>query len=122
MTDANDLTQQIIAMKEVLQLQLQLHQAQTTTQHNGSGPSALANPSPTRIKQVKVPDGRYEMNRGELRTFIKDCRDYKKLTKYSDAEIILQLRLHMDQTLKRAIDINHGSQWYDMNLDDALNA
>ena len=75
---------------------------------------------PIRIKQAKVPEGRYDMNLGELRTYTKDCGDYKKLKKYEDAEIILQLRWNMDQPLKRAVDVNHGSSWGNMSLDNAL--
>ena len=50
---------------------------------------------------------------------MKDCNDYKKLTKYTDAEIV-QLRLHMDQNLKWAIDVNYGNNWDNKTLTVAL--
>ena len=58
------------------------------------------------VKNVKVPEGRYDMNSHDFHTFCKDCRDYKKLTQYSDEQVVLQVRMHMDSDLKRAIDIN----------------
>ena len=117
MTEAGDLSAQIREMKELLQLQLQLQQAQTDAAGAtaSSGPSTPVN-APAKMNQVKVPQGHYEMNRGELRTYMKDCKDYKKLTKYTDAEIVLQLHLHMDQNLKRAIDVNYGNNWDNKTL------
>ena len=66
---------------------------------------------PAIVKNVKVPEGRHDMNPNEFRTFSKDCRDYKKLTKYSDEQIVLQVRLNMDTELKRAIDVNIKDAW-----------
>ena len=59
------------------------------------------------VKNVKVLEGRHDMNRNEFRTFAKDCRDYRKLVSYTDAQIVLQIRMNMDNDLKRAIDVNY---------------
>ena len=47
----------------------------------------------TDVRQVKVPDGHYNMNLSEYRTYCKDCRDYKTLTNYTDNQVVLQMRL-----------------------------
>ena len=59
------------------------------------------------------------MSEGDFRTYRKDVETYKELTKYSDNQIVLQLRLSMDADLKRIIDTNHP-QWHTMSIADAL--
>lgn len=77
---------------------------------------------PAIVKNVKVPEGRHDMNPNEFRTFSKDCRDYKKLTKYSDEQIVLQVRLNMDTELKRAIDVNIKDAWDAYTVEEAIDA
>ena len=73
------------------------------------------------IKNVKVPEGTYTMSPSDYRTYRKDVLTYQILTQYSDRQIVLQMRLHMDIDLKRSIDTNFGNQWDAFNVDDALN-
>ena len=75
---------------------------------------------PAVVKNVKVPEGRYNMNSNEFRTFCKDCRDYKKLTQYTDEQVVLQIRLNMDSDLKRAIDVNFRDEWDAYPVEDAI--
>ena len=74
------------------------------------------------VKQVNESEGRYNMTLQEYRTFKKDCTDYKKLTNYSDEQVVLQMRLDMDGDLKRAIDTNYGNDWDSLLLNEALKA
>ena len=60
------------------------------------------------------------MSIAEFRTYRKDCLDYKKLTKYSDEQIVMQLRLSMDVDLKRAIDTNYGETWNSFSVEHAV--
>ena len=62
------------------------------------------------------------MNPNEFRTFSKDCRDYKKLTNYSDEQIVLQVRMNMDADLKRSVDVNFKEQWDTYTVEDAITA
>ena len=54
------------------------------------------------------------MNPGEFRTYRKDCLDYKKLTQFTNEQVVLQMRLNMDLDLKRAIDINYKDTWNEL--------
>ena len=74
------------------------------------------------IKHVKAPEGRYDMKSGEFRIYSKDYRDFKKLTKQSDEDIVIQMRLNMDEELKRAVDTNFGEEWNSFSLDQALSS
>ena len=93
MAENESMQKQIADMQKLLQLQLQ----------------AMQNPvrSPTlvnsQVKQVNVPEGRYNMTLQEYRTYKEDYIDYKKLTNYSDEQVVLQMRLNMDGELKHAI-------------------
>ena len=60
------------------------------------------------------------MNPNEFRTYSKDCRDYKKLTKYSDDQIVLQIRMNMDSDLKRAVDVNFKDDWDTYTVEVAI--
>ena len=102
---------------EELQTKLDILQ-QIKTLHAQLGIHPPAAPAPTTLpgnpqpamhhmKNVKVPEGRYNMSLAEFRTFSTDCRSYLKLTNLTDAQVVMQLRLHMDGDLKRAIDTNH---------------
>ena len=45
--------------------------------------------------------------------------DYKKVTKYSDEEIVIQMRLSMNVDLKSAIDTHYGKIWNILFVDNA---
>ena len=74
----------------------------------------------TGLRQVKVPE--YNMNPGEFRTYRKDCPDYKKLTRFTNEQVVLQMRLNMDSDLKRAIDINYKDTWNELIAEGAITA
>ena len=61
------------------------------------------------VKRVTIPSGRYNMNSHELRTYTKDCNDFKKLTACTDEQAVLQMRLNMDEALKQAVDANYSN-------------
>ena len=77
--------QQMEAMQQLLNTQIQMMQLQLQKQQLQQPTATLATittatPVPSTVKNVKVPEGRLDMNPNEFRTFAKDCRDYKKLT------------------------------------------
>ena len=43
-------------------------------------------------------------------------------TNYTDAQVVLQMRLNMDSDLKCAIDTNFHDQWSAFNVSDAVKA
>ena len=97
-------------------------QAEVLQQHHQQAHvEPLAIPSNI-VRQVKVPQGNYNMSLVDYRTYKKDCIDYKKLTKNSDDQIVLQLRLNMDNDLKRAIDTNYQESWDSFTTEEALEA
>ena len=71
---------------------------------------------------VKAPEGRYEMKSSEFRIYSKDYHDFKHLTKLADEDIVIQMRLNMDEELKRAVDTNYGQEWNSFSLDKALSS
>ena len=71
---------------------------------------------------VKAPEGRYEMKSSEFRIYSKDYHDFKHLTKLADEDIVIQMRLNMDEELKRAVDTNYGEEWNSFSLDKALSS
>ena len=62
------------------------------------------------------------MNPGEFRTYRKDFLDYKKLTQFTNEQVVLQMRLNMDSDLKRAIDINYKDTWNELTVEGAITA
>ena len=84
-------------LREKLDLLRQIHQIQNN----------IANPTQPVMKHVKVPEGSYHMSQTEFRTYKRDCLSYQTLTRYRDAQIVMQIRLNMDNDLKRVIDANH---------------
>ena len=114
-----DVQQQLREMQNLMNLQMQAMQLQSQMFNNPRHPT-LAAASITR--QVKVPEGRYNMSLSEFRTYRKDCLDYQTLTGYTNKQIVLQMRLNMDQDLKRTIDTNYGASWDNLGVADAINA
>ena len=106
---------QMSSMQKLIEMQTQLMQLQVQQHTN----STLAMST---IKQVKIPEGRYNMNANEFKSFRKDCTDYKKLTNYSDLQVVLQIRMNMDDDLKRAIDTNFNNIWDNFTVGEALDA
>ena len=45
--------------------------------------------------------------------------DYKQLTKYTDQQIVMQIRLNTDTDLKRAIDTNFPA-WNNLTVKEAV--
>lgn len=116
-----DIQKQLQDMQNLVNLQMQAMQLQTQMMNNGNPRHpTLADAAVTR--QVKVPEGRYNMSLSEFRTYRKDCLDYQTLTGYTNKQIVLQMRLNMDQDLKRAIDTNYGASWDDLSVNNAINA
>ena len=107
-----DILQQIKA----LHAKLEIHPPAMPTSPILPGNGTPATPH---VKNVKVPEGRYNMSLAEFRTFSTDCRSYLKLTNLTDAQVVLQLRLHMDSDLKRAIDTNY-LDWDTKTVEEAI--
>ena len=76
--------------------------------------------SSQQVKNIKAPEGRYDMSTTEFRMYYKDCRDFMKLTEFTDEQIVIQMRLNMDADLKRAVDTNFGDSWNEKSVKDAL--
>ena len=109
----------------VLQLQSAAMQAQNPQQNvqpQPLQPNQLAVPDIKPITQVKVPEGQYNMSPADFRTYSKDILDYQILTQYTERQVVLQLRMHMDFDLKRAIDTNFINQLDNFNVNEALSA
>ena len=108
--------------KLALLQQIQTLQAQTGLAPNVPDDHQLqrhaAVPTP---KNVKPPEGRYNMSLSEYRTYAKDCVDYKTLTRYTDEQLVLQMRLNMDSDLKQAVDTNYPN-WREKTVEDAIHA
>ncbi len=111
---------EVAALRTKLALLQQIQQLQNAT---GLGPTVpqqvqvqTAMPTP---KNVKPPEGRYNMSLLEFRTYAKDCMDYKTLTRYTDEQIVLQMRLNMDSDLKLAVDTNYP-EWRASTVEDAI--
>ena len=118
--------QQVEAMQKLMDTQLQMMQLQIQQQQLQQQTAAQANitatPVTSTVKNVKVPEGQLDMNPNEFRTFSKDCRDYKKLTNYSDEQIVLQIRMNMDADLKRSVDVNFKEEWDSYTVEEAMKA
>ena len=48
--------------------------------------------------------------------------DYQILTKYSDRQVVMQMRLNMDIDLERSVDTNYSTLWDAFTVEDALDA
>ena len=118
---------------EMMRMQMQQQQQQNTANAaaataaaaaatNATAPTNNTMATPAMVKNVKVPEGRHDMNPNEFRTFAKDCRDYKKLTSYTDEQIVLQIRMNMDTELKRAVDVNINTAWDAYTVEEAITA
>ena len=110
-------------MQKLMQMQMKTMQVQSELLSSNQSPNIPHSEPVTDtliVRNVKVPEGRYTMSLAEFRTYRKDCLDYKKLTKYSDEQIVIQMRLSMDTDLKRAIDTNYGESWNNSSVHDAV--
>ena len=113
--------QQMETMQKLMETQMQMMQLQMQQQQQRNGNPNNTTATPVSIvKNVKVPEGHLDMNPNEFRTYSKDCRDYKKLTGYSDAQIVLQIRMNMDSDLKRAVDVNFKDEWDGYTVEVAI--
>ena len=75
--------EQMKTMQKLMETQMQMMQLQLQ-QNNVGNQQTTGMAVPASVKNVTVPEGRYDMNSNDYRTFSKDCRDYKKLTNYSN--------------------------------------
>ena len=118
------LQQQFSEMQKLMEMQMKAMKAQADllASHHQSPSIPHSEPATDSqiIRNVKVPEGRYSMSLAEFRTYRKDCLDYKKLTKYNDEQIVIQIRLSMDVDLKRAIDTNYGDKWNTFSVEHAV--
>ena len=111
---ALNFAQQMKDMEKLMDLQLQTMRMQMQRGVTSQVHNALA-------KQVQVPEGKYSMSLSEFRTYRKDCTDFQKLTGYTDQQVVLQMRMKMDNDLKRVIDTNLKSSWDSLTVEGALN-
>ena len=116
------LQEQINSMQQLMSQQLHLMQLQMQNATTNGVATLQPQAASTTIKRVIIPSGRYYMNSHELRTYTKDCTDFKKLTACTDEQAVLQMRMNMDESLKQAIDANYGNTWDALTLQDALTA
>ena len=110
-------------MQNIVNMQMEAMRLQTEMMNNAAQTPQhpkLADASSNTLRQVKVPEGHYNMSLSEFRTYRKDCLDYRTLTGYTNKQIVLQMRLNMDQDLKRAIDTNFGPSWDEFTVDAAI--
>ena len=115
------LQQQMADLQKIVALQLQVMNEHTRAI---TDPSLRSTPTmgSQEVKHIKAPEGRYDMNSAEFRMYTKDCRDFRTLTRFTDEQIVLQMRLNMDTELKRAIDTNLGVRWNSLSVEDALSS
>ena len=95
-TGENPIQQQIQGMQKLMETQLQMLQLQVQqSSRSGLSLDTATGSNTTRsmampisfVKNVKVPEGRYDMNSYDFRTFCKDCCDYKKFSQYSGEQV-----------------------------------
>ena len=116
-----DLTKIVELQVQAMMLQLQMMSA-SASPGMSSHETLSSHSQKTGLRQIKVPEGQYNMNPREFRTDRKDCLDYKKLTQFTNEQVVLQMRLNMDSDLKRAIDINYKNTWNELTVDSAITA
>ena len=124
MTDNADVTveqlrEKLAVLQQIQALQVQIGLAPQTAVAT-TEPTTTTPATQPHVKNVKVPEGRYNMSQSEFRTYATDCRSYFQLTGLTDAQVVLQLRLNMDSDLKRAIDTNYP-EWNTQTVEEAIN-
>ena len=106
-SDNAAMQKQLDDMQKLLSTQLQIIQLTTAAAaNNPNQQQAQITQAAGTVKRIDTPSARYDMSAHEFRTYKKDCIDFQKLTKYSDEQTVLQMRIHMDTALKQAIDAN----------------
>ena len=89
-------------MQNRMQMQKKTMQAQAkllaSNQSPGVLPSELASDAQI-VRNIKASEWHQSMSDAEFRIYVKDCLDYKKITKYSDKQIIIQMRLSINVDL-----------------------
>ena len=113
------LQQKLAILQQIKDLQAQVGMVPTPSTAATATSSSTPATHQARPKNVKVPEGRYHMSLADFRTFSTDCTTYQQLTGLSDQQIVLQLRLHMDADLKRAIDTNYPD-WSTKTVNQAI--
>ena len=92
---------ELVALQEKLRVMQQIQTLQAQLTVGQTQPAA-------QVRNVKVPEGKYNMSMSEYRTYAKDCKSYQTLTSYDDRTVVLQMRLNMDDELKRSVDTNYA--------------
>ena len=123
----NDTSSQVDAMqKQLLDMQKlimeQMKTMQLQAQMMQQAPLQSMATSSNVVRQVKVPEGIYSTSTAEFRTYRKDCMDYQTLTGYTEKQVVLQMRLNMDNDLKRAVDTNYKDEWDRFTVEQAIKA
>ena len=111
------LQKQMNDLQQLVALQMQVMEMHTKSI---ADPSLRSTPtiSSQQVKNIKAPEGR--MSTAEFRMYSKDCRDFMKLTQFTNEQIVIQMRLNMDADLKRVVDTNFGDSWNEKSVEDAL--
>ena len=110
---------QINDLQQLVALQMQVMEMHTKSI---ADPSLRSTPTigSQQVKNIKAPEGRYDMSTAEFRMYSKDCHDFMKLTQFTNEQIVIQMRLNMDADLKRAVDTNCGDSWNGKSVEEAL--
>lgn len=113
---------EITELRTKLSLLKEIQAVQSQIQPQVLVPRTADDPPRTQpVMRTKVPEGSYTMNVAEFRSYRKDIEAYKDLTKLTDRQIVLQIRLSMDADLKRIVDTNYP-EWDTLTVEEAINA
>ena len=86
-----DLTQNVEMQVQAMTLQSQMMSTPGMSSRGTLSPHSQHTCKSLHIhnRQVKVPEGQYNMNPGEFRTYRKDCLDHKKFTQFTNDEQVV---------------------------------
>ena len=116
----NELQRRVQLQVQAMQMQTQMFAQQNEQSLWNCTLTTSTSSSSINVRQVKIPDRHYNMNLSKYRTYCKDGRDYKTLTNYTDNQTVLEMHLHMDKDLTRAIDTNYSTSRNSFTLDEAI--
>ena len=87
MAASPDLQKQLADLTTIVEIQVHamtLQSQMMSTPGMSSHGTLSSHSRQTSPRQVKVPEGRHNMNPCEFTTYRKDCLDYKKLTQFTN--------------------------------------
>ena len=116
----NELQRRVQLQVQAMQMQTQMFAQQNEQSLWNCTLTTSTSSSSINVRQVKIPDRHYNMNLSKYRTYCKGGRDYKTLTNYTDNQTVLEMHLHMDKDLTRAIDTNYSASRNSFTLDEAI--